>query len=254
MQSSEMTKKLVTSAKRAQTSVYCHGQRGQAWNCLELYLAIFSGVTYSSLYLQTVEHSSFRISCCFAHSILPLKYAAGILACRNPRNSDAVVLAGHEFHNLWIEVLTGELTSDKCMIWSIISDKRGQTTSVTPGSHTAGSCKNKYNLVQLLQYFLWRHVSKTSWTQQRQEYLISETLSTSSWHQHKDIAATHACIHYLKLIWPKRVISKIFPIIHLSVKIYQLPYSLRRDPALHKQHIANLKLATPWEIETPSFT
>lgn len=46
-------------------------------------------------------------------------------------------------------------------------------------------------------------------------YLICEALSTSSWHQDKNIISTHCCVNHLSLVGTKGMIPKHFLVISL---------------------------------------
>ena len=97
------------------------------------YLAIFSGVTYNNLQWHNIK--SLKISCCSDHSTLALRQVAGIFACSRQKMNNQKSIKKYIYKEMkWF------ITCDKCMIWSSMSETRGQTTKVKPSLISAGSC------------------------------------------------------------------------------------------------------------------
>lgn len=49
-------------------------------------------------------------------------------------------------------------------------------------------------------------------------YLVGQTLSTTSWHQNKNITTIHCGINYFSLIWAERTVSKYSLVVDLKMQ------------------------------------
>jgi len=127
-------------------------------------------------------------------------------------------------------------TCNRFIIWSWIRDTSGEITNVIPPQIRAGSCQRKMlensfeKITWNFHHFWCRIIQISQWKTRirlknqseiimyrfKSSDLICQTLPSSSWHQNKNIRATHCCIDNFSLVRSKRMISKHFFVINLN--------------------------------------